>query len=174
ISADERADVEKRKENIEKVLGTLNEAAVTAASQGIQYNVRFGDTLRSIAIKHPMLNDVTLWRLLAEKNGLGTEVDQSGVPVAVIARGDKLVLPTRDEIADYRKKNGVLTQSSSTWMVGTPSREGGPISSRTSKKCDDCQRLVPSGVSMCPGCGNIFGTTSAAKGLKTILSLMGG
>lgn len=98
-----------RKGRIESLLGPLSPEASAA---GLRYVVRLGDTLKSIAMKHPQLNDVQLWPLLAEINGLTIAPDQNGAPVCAVRRGQSLRLPTADEIAEFR-----ATQSPQTAPV---------------------------------------------------------
>lgn len=154
LSDKEKAELDDRRKNVESVLGAIGYAAADAAEGGIKYNVRLGDSLRSVAMKHPMLNDVSLWRLLAEKNNLPVTTDNHGIPTAILKRGTKLIMPTKQEIVEFRKKLGVLTHPASTWL--NDASTDGPESSRTSKKCADCKRQAPIGVSICPSCGHIF------------------
>lgn len=70
----------------------------------LRYTVRLGDTLKSVAMKHPALSDVTLWTLLAQVNGLSTEVDGKGQAITRLMRGNQLSIPTPDEIAQFRAK----------------------------------------------------------------------
>jgi YD repeat-containing protein len=154
MSEKEKEEFDGRRKNVESVLGAIGFAAAAAAEGGVKYNVRLGDSLRSVAMKHPMLNDVSLWRLLAEKNNLPTATDKHGIPTAILKRGTKLTMPTKQEIVEFRKKIGVLTHPASTWL--NDSSTDGPESSRTSKKCSDCKRQAPVGVSICPSCGHIF------------------
>src|SRR5262249_54101979 len=54
-----------RRANVESMLGPLS----TGQEGGrLKYTVRLGNTLKSVAIKHPALQDVRLWKLLAEVN----------------------------------------------------------------------------------------------------------
>jgi hypothetical protein len=69
------------------------------------YHVRLGETLQSVALRDPLMQDARLWKLLAEINGLPTELDQQKRPVAKLARGQYLVLPTAAEVVEYRKLN---------------------------------------------------------------------
>ncbi|PWU02898.1 MAG: hypothetical protein C5B53_01090 [Candidatus Melainabacteria bacterium] len=70
-----------------------------------EYTVRLGDTLKTIAMKHPALSDIGLWLLLAEVNGLATEVDERGQPLAKLMRGNRLAIPTAAEIERFSKEN---------------------------------------------------------------------
>jgi len=86
----------KRRENVEKLLGPLSEKK----PDYIKYTVRLGDTLKSVATKHPALKDVSLWELVASVN----EIDIPGNnPSAVkLTRGSSLRLPTAAEIDQFR------------------------------------------------------------------------
>ncbi|HEY9682745.1 MAG TPA: LysM peptidoglycan-binding domain-containing protein [Oculatellaceae cyanobacterium] len=89
----------KRRENVEKVLGPLGKQQQTKA---IEYTVRLGDSLKSIATKHPALQDVALWELIASVNKITVPGrDSSAVK---LNRGSKLILPTPDEIAEFREE----------------------------------------------------------------------
>ncbi len=166
MSAEEKAELDERRKNVESVLGVIGARSGDSINQ---YNVRLGDSLRSIAMKHPLLNDVSLWRLLAEKNDLPTTVDSHGIPTAVLKRGSKLEMPNKQEIADFRKKIGVLTNPISTWI--TDSSRTGPDSTRTSKKCGDCKRQAPVGVAICPSCGFIFPPVQS-RPVRTVLTVI--
>ncbi|MBK9143893.1 MAG: LysM peptidoglycan-binding domain-containing protein [Candidatus Melainabacteria bacterium] len=166
MSEEERRELEERRHNVESMLGSLGLAL--EANHAIKYTVRFGDSFRSIAMKHPALNDVSLWRLLAEKNGFSTETNAKGTPVAEVKRGMSLVLPNRDEIADFRRKNGVIAHPSSTRLTGNDLTR----SVKMAKDCGSCKATVPAGVSMCPDCGHIFESTTSVNGLKTIFSVV--
>lgn len=105
-----------RRNNIERLLGSLGNVANSksgSGSESARFVARFGDTLRSIALKHPTLNDVSLWRLLAQCNGLSTAVDAKGVPVSMLTRGTSLRLPTPEEITIYRAEQAVFTRANS-------------------------------------------------------------
>jgi hypothetical protein len=102
LSEKNRKEAAERRANIEKYLGTLAEAVSEGTHSRV--NVRLGDTLRSIAVNHPMLQDVSLWPLLAKINGLSSEIDNKGTPVAQIRRGTSLLLPTPEEIATFKKR----------------------------------------------------------------------
>ena len=98
----ENETAKQRRLNIEKFLGPIGSAMTSA--ERLCVGVRLGDTLRSIAMKHPELEDINLWPLLAQCNSLSTAVDNKGVPVAQLKRGTSLLLPTQGEIADYRMR----------------------------------------------------------------------
>lgn len=97
LTAEERAA---RRSNIEKVLGPFSTAPTNGPSR---YTVRLGETLKSIALKHPLLNSVDTWRLLASVNGLPIETDEKGAPVATLKRGMTLIMPSAEELKAYRE-----------------------------------------------------------------------
>lgn len=97
LSAAERTA---RRANIEKVLGQIGPAA--QESQRIRYTVRLGESLKSIALKHPSLQNVEMWKLLAAVNGMSVETDEKGSPISVLKRGMGLLMPTPEEIGAFR------------------------------------------------------------------------
>lgn len=103
---------QKRKENIEKLLGPIGKQR--PADGRIRYICRLGDTLKSIAIKHPALGDVSLWKLIAQVNNLSTDVDHKGVPVAAISRGATLLIPSAEEIDQFKLGSGALPSAVKT------------------------------------------------------------
>jgi hypothetical protein len=74
-----------------------------AAIERQTYIVRLGDTLKSVSMKHPSLSDLGLWVLLAQINHLSIEVDDRGQPVTRLVRGTRLLLPTSDEVEEFRE-----------------------------------------------------------------------
>jgi hypothetical protein len=85
------------------MMQSVEPAAETVVDTARQcYVVRLGDTLKSVAMTHPFLKDVSLWRLLAQLNKLSTVIDRHGVPVARLSRGLKLDIPTAEEIKCFR------------------------------------------------------------------------
>lgn len=70
----------------------------------ISYTVRLGDTLRTIAARHAALQDGSLWTLVAEINGLSTNTDTTGAPIARVQRGTTLILPSGEEISAFRTR----------------------------------------------------------------------
>ena len=79
-----------------------NTREVLDVTTRINYTVRLGDNLRTVASKHPALKDATLWPLIAEINGLSTDVNAEGSPAVRIQRGTTLRLPSTEEIAEFR------------------------------------------------------------------------
>ena len=144
------AENEKRRAQVEKLLGP-----VKSAPGAPTYVVRLGDTLRSIATKHPALNDVKLWKLLAEKNNLSTSCDAKGNPKAILQRGSKLLLPTVKEIADFRK--GLKAAPVATPDLSSVATVLEPVS----KECGFCRRLTTLSSTVCPACGFSFEVAEA-------------
>ncbi len=77
----------------------------------INYTVRLGDTLRTIATRHASLQDGSLWTLIAEINGLSSAADTSGTPTARIQRGTTLILPSSEEISEFRARQTSAVQN---------------------------------------------------------------
>jgi len=69
------------------------------------YRVRFGDTLRSIALKHPQMQDARLWTLLAKLNTISIQQDSHGAPRAMLAPGRNLMVPDAHEIKQFQNEN---------------------------------------------------------------------
>jgi LysM repeat protein/RNA polymerase subunit RPABC4/transcription elongation factor Spt4 len=132
-----------RRSNIEKLLGPIK----AALKPNTDYTVRLGDTLRSIAMKHPILNDVNLWQLLAEKNNLPLTCDSRGTPSAQLRRGSKLIMPTAEEIADFFK-------SRSEGIAPVPPAP--TVLELASKECPGCRRLITKSSTVCPACAFSF------------------
>jgi nucleoid-associated protein YgaU len=88
-----------------------NKSAAFEETTRINYTVRLGDTLRTVAMRHAALKDATLWRLIAEINGLSTELDADGTPVAKVLRETTLRLPTSEEIDSFRKREHQAVQN---------------------------------------------------------------
>lgn len=167
LTADDLANMEKRRLNVENVLGALGMAADTNYKPS--YTVRFGDSLRSIAMKHPALNDVSLWRLLAKVNDMSIETDAMGTPKVTLERGTALNLPSKEEIAQFRKDNGALVHPSSLKHASN-----GPAELVTNvtvfKECPSCKENTPSGVSLCHCCGHVFQESASGIGPDTKIS----
>jgi LysM domain len=69
------------------------------------YACRFGDNLITVAGRHPAMSDSSIWPLLAKLNNLSDRTDAAGQPTAQLKRGQKLVMPSRKDIRDYRRRN---------------------------------------------------------------------
>jgi hypothetical protein len=96
------SDAAARRANIEKVLGPFAPENQSGFER-LQYGVRLGESLKSISLKHPLLQSVDAWRLLAAVNGLSTETDAKGCPVAMLKRGMTLQMPTPAERDEFRR-----------------------------------------------------------------------
>ena len=152
LDAKSSAKADERRANIEKVLGKIREAADGGDEK--TYSVRLGDTLRSIAMKHPDLHDVTLWTLLADKNGLTTETDSKGAPLAVVIRGTNLVIPTHEEIEIFR--NGTASFKPVAREPQQFTGSYGSLFDVATKACGGCRRLISDSANLCPACGYVF------------------
>jgi len=104
-SQEEMDEFTKRRQNIESVLGQMGPKR--AADGRMRYTVRLGDTLKSIAMKHPGLEDVSSWRILAEINNFSTETDANDNPKAIVPRGSVLMIPTKMEVEEHKRKLGL-------------------------------------------------------------------
>lgn len=142
MTPEELAAAQTRRANIEKMLGPLSKQR--PADGRIRYVVRLGDTLKTVAMKHPSLQDISLWPLLAEVNEISTETDEKGTPLAKLSRGSTVMIPTGEEIQQYREQHG----TSSHWA------------SKATKPCPQCGRLSPSGAAICGACAHSFNLDS--------------
>lgn len=146
LAADAVAAAKKRRENIEKLLGPLKSAPQEQGGRS-KYVVRLGDTLKSVAMKHPLLQDVTLWKLLAEVNDITTKTDEKGQPMAVLRRGTSIAIPTAEEIDAYKTRDHKAEKKSLY--------SSGPHEIKT-KNCGGCGRATIASASICPGCFRSF------------------
>ena len=108
--------IDDRRRNVERLLGALGSSANAKynSETGRQnVTVRLGDTLRSIALKHPALNDVSLWKLLAKCNNLPTTIDSKGGPLAILTRGMLLQIPGGEEVSAYRASQAAIVRAES-------------------------------------------------------------
>lgn len=147
LDADAVAATQQRRANIENLLGPIGNKKPEDGRQ--RYVVRLGDTLKSVAIRHPALQDVSLWKLLAELNNLSTETDSKGTPVAKLGRGSQLVIPSPHEIAAVRAK--------------APSQLPGNAGEIASKPCSSCGRMCVASATVCPACCHEFDARGGAK-----------
>ncbi len=149
------AAAQNRRANIEKLLGPV--AQKGSPDGRINYIVRLGDTLKSVASKHPALKDVHLWKLLAETNGISTTTDSRGNPTSALTRGSTIVIPSADEIEKYRegagKRPGLLSQSSAETKV-----------EKVAKSCPACGRMAVLSARICPACAAPFEQGDASQG----------
>jgi hypothetical protein len=81
------------------------------------YRVRLGDTLRSIALRDALMQDQTMWPLLARVNGLSEQRDATtGHPTASLSRGETVTLPTEEEIKQYRLMNRLASAANNATL----------------------------------------------------------
>lgn len=138
MTPEQLAAAQARRANIEKLLGPI--AKQKPADGRIRYVVRLGDTLKTVAMKHPSLQDISLWPLLAEINDISVETDQKGTPLARLSRGSTILIPTAHEVEYFREHNGVKA----------------PAGARSTKACPQCGRLSAVGAAICGACAHSF------------------
>lgn len=100
LPSEQAARQKSRRENIEKVLGSLGKSE--DKDECAYCIARLGETLNTLARRHPLLQDESLWPLLAEINHLSQETDVLGKAKAKLVRGSKLRLPSKEQILEYR------------------------------------------------------------------------
>ena len=155
---------DERRKNIESVLGPFEkkEAVAATTASEIKYTVRLGDTLKSVAMKHPLVRDITLWKLIAEKNKLSTATDKKGTPKARLKRGTDIKIPNREEIQAYREKLG-LTKAFSPDVARTQNSDA----SIDLHLCDNCGRMSAKTAPVC-ACGHRISEKSKKKKQKDL------
>ncbi len=142
---------QKKRANIESLLGPIGRQK--PADGRIKYIARLGDSLKSVAMKHPALQDVNLWKLVAEINGISTEVDGRGAAVATLSRGAVLMIPSNVDVEEYRQRTSTAPQAvRTTGGVNT----AGAITEVATKLCEGCGRMTVNSATICPACGNAF------------------
>jgi LysM repeat protein len=150
-----RAAYAARRKHIESLLGPLSSKSKNVAAKHV---VRLGETLKSVAMKHPALQDVSLWKLLAEVNGLPTDTDDKGNPLARLSRGQALMLPSSAEVAAYRQReSSPVPKEKITGAIDLPTRS-----------CPSCQRTTFASAVLCPGCGAGFEEKAVAPALAKV------
>ncbi len=150
-----------RRENVEKLLGPVSAPKNVDESGHLKYTVRLGDTLKSVAIKHPALQDVQLWKLLAEVNDLTTDTDAKGAPTAQLKRGTVIKVPPTHIVEEYRKEHNLKG------LVPKASFEPGGATVKfdiATKPCPECSRMTTHDAEICPGCGHSFPAAAAVAG----------
>ena len=136
---------EERRKNIESVLGSFEKPQGKTAGEGrTKYVVRLGDSLKSVAMKHPMVRDISLWKLIAEINKISTAVDTRGAPKAKLTRGSEIKIPSAQEIADYRSKLGLAKA-----YDPNASRYANPEEGAELHICDNCGRMTGIKTTIC-------------------------
>jgi hypothetical protein len=113
----------KRRSNVEKVLGPLP----SSKPDIFNYTVRLGDSLKSIATKHPALLDVKLWELLAAVNNI--TVPNNDHSLVKLTRGSTLRLPSAQEIVDYYALQSTKKNKNSGEIETKISTEGSSLGS---------------------------------------------
>ncbi len=151
-SQQEMDEFTKRRQNIESVLGQMGPKR--AADGRMRYTVRLGDTLKSIAMKHPGLEDVSSWRLLAELNNLSTDTDANDNPKAIVPRGSVLMIPTRAEVEEHKRKMGLRK---AILLPGQNVTTGSALPAL--KHCPNCGQKSLHTATLCD-CGSEFVTDS--------------
>jgi hypothetical protein len=74
----------------------------STSSNRREYRVRLGDTLRSICLRDPMMEDAGFWPLLARINNMPETTNGNGQPTVILKRGEVIQLPNQDEVEYYR------------------------------------------------------------------------
>jgi hypothetical protein len=155
LAASAMEAAQKKRANIESLLGPIGRQK--PADGRIKYIARLGDSLKSVAMKHPALQDVNLWRLIAEINGISTEVDSRGGPIATLSRGAVLMIPSNVDVENFRQRaSGAPQAVLTTGGVKT----GGVITEVATKLCEGCGRMTVNSATICPACGNAFETSA--------------
>ncbi|RTL39198.1 MAG: hypothetical protein EKK48_19310 [Candidatus Melainabacteria bacterium] len=114
-----------RRANIEKLLGPIGPKS---QGENLTYIVRLGDSLRSVALKHPALKDVNLWKLVAEINNMPTTTDSKGMPTAALIRGTSIILPTQAQIEKFNAPS-IVPCDSTVNVSATASKSAKEVSS---------------------------------------------
>jgi hypothetical protein len=66
------------------------------------YQVREGETLLSIAASLESMGHISMWKLLAKINGFQIKEDGAGKPVENLFAGQFIVLPTAEELNEFK------------------------------------------------------------------------
>ncbi|MCC7529589.1 MAG: hypothetical protein IT342_13780, partial [Candidatus Melainabacteria bacterium] len=155
LAASAMEAAQKKRANIESLLGPIGRQK--PADGRIKYIARLGDSLKSVAMKHPALQDVNLWKLVAEINGISTEVDSRGGPIATLSRGAVLMIPSNIDVENFRQRVSGTLQSVHT---ASGVKTGGVITEVATKLCEGCGRMTVNSATICPACGNAFETSA--------------
>lgn len=151
LAASAMEAAQKKRANIESLLGPIGRAK--PADGRIKYIARLGDSLKSVAMKHPALQDVNLWKLLAEVNEITTETDSKGAPVATLTRGAVLMIPSNVDVEAYRAR---LSGAPNAVLTAGGVKTAGVITEVATKLCDGCGRMTVNSATICPACGAAF------------------
>jgi hypothetical protein len=96
-----RAEALRYLAQLESESASLINYADGAGAEHIVYVCRLGDTLKTIAKRHPAIRDARMWPLIAKLNQLDTLPDERGEPVARVQRGQRLMLPRSDQCSEF-------------------------------------------------------------------------
>lgn len=89
------------------------EYASTQVSHRQCYQVREGESLMSIAASLESMGHISMWKLLAKINGFQIEEGGLGKPVENLHAGQFIVLPTTEELSEYKLLEKLTTTSKS-------------------------------------------------------------
>lgn len=87
----------------------LSPQSVGQLSQQKFYEVQDGDSLKTIAASDKSMNSQHYWKLIAQVNGMSSDLDEKGNPVMALVAGQHILLPTEREIASYRANTSLPT-----------------------------------------------------------------
>lgn len=118
-----------RRSNIENQLGSFDNCESRGDGR-IRYTVRLGETLKSIALKHPLLKDVDMWKLIARVNNMSEDIDERGAPIVTLKRGMSILLPTHDEAESFRSSKPARKLSTEQMLPALPISEISAIMQR--------------------------------------------
>jgi hypothetical protein len=104
-----------------------------------QYSCRLGDTLISVAKRHPALGDESLWKLVAKVNNLSRQQDHQGKPIVRLKRRQILQIPSVREIEVFIRKQSAKSDNGHTkTLISTPLRpDAQPSQSRRGRQPDE-------------------------------------
>lgn len=120
------------------------------------YTVRKGDTLRSIALKHPLLGNVRLWELIAQINQLPTRLDTTGRPAFVLHVGERIQIPSQDDVIIFWAEK---------WLLDRKETE-----KRARVCCLMCKKAVAGGDTRCRRCD--WSSNVSSNLIDTVLNVM--
>lgn len=75
------------------------------------YQVGADETLLSIAASLPSMGHISMWRLLAKINGYQLDEDSTGKPLTSLTAGQFIVLPTQEELNEFKLMEKLGTAS---------------------------------------------------------------
>jgi hypothetical protein len=137
-SASEAVEARTRRAHVEEMLGPVSREKPVDDGGRIKYVVRLGDTLKSVCVKHPALQDVSLWVLLAQVNDIDSDTE-AGAQSTRLPRGAVLMLPSPAEIAEFRSAN-------------RPTAHATTSGERAMPKCISCGSVIGAADTVCGAC----------------------